>query len=145
MEATIGGLPAVAVSLDVPANHPGGINYKPAANVTRRVVEMVLKYTLPSNVLLSVNVPFLLENEIRGYRVTRLGLRVYNDILIRHDDHKGPPSYSIGGDPPTGIPEEDTDVGALTDGYISITPIQLDLTAHHLLDTIQNWDWPPDV
>jgi 5'-nucleotidase len=88
---------------------------------------------------LNVNVPHLPEGKIRGYRVTRQGLRVYRDRLDQRTDPRGRPYYWIGGDAPTGIPERGTDFGALADGYVSICPLQLDLTAYPAMPVINHW------
>ena len=81
-------------------------------------------------------------DEIRGLLVTRLGLRIYRDELVRRADPRGKPYYWIGGDVPTGVAEEGTDIGALADNYVSITPVQLDLTAHQVLRDMREWPWP---
>jgi 5'-nucleotidase len=91
---------------------------------------------------LNVNVPYLAADQIRGFLVTRQGLRVYRDILVRREDPRGRPYYWIGGDVPTGVAEDGTDFGALAGGFVSITPIHLDLTAHHLEETFRTWNWP---
>jgi 5'-nucleotidase len=141
MEAAIWGLPAIAVSLDSPENHLDELDYRPAARVARKVVERVNHYGLPKDVLLNVNVPYLQDEEIKGYKVTRQGLRVYRDQLDKRIDPRGRPYYWIGGEAPTGVPEEGTDFGALAEGYVSITPIQLDMTAWEVLDSFREWDW----
>ena len=141
MEAAIWGLPAIAVSLDSPENHLDELDYGPAARAARRVVERVSRYGLPKDVLLNVNVPYLQDEEIKGYKVTRQGLRVYRDQLDKRIDPRGRPYYWIGGEAPTGVPEEGTDFGALAEGYVSITPIQLDMTAWEVLDSFREWDW----
>lgn len=74
--------------------------------------------------------------------VTRLGLRIYRDELIRREDPRGKPYYWIGGDEPTGLPEEGTDIGALAGNYVSVTPVQLDLTAYQALDGLRGWQFP---
>jgi 5'-nucleotidase len=91
--------------------------------------------------LLNINVPYLQDDEFKGYLVTRQGLRVYRDALVRRLDPRGRPYYWIGGDFPTGIPEEGTDVGALAAGYVSLTPLQLDLTARSLLVSLAQVKW----
>jgi 5'-nucleotidase len=80
-----------------------------------------------------------------GFRITRLGLRLYRDKLVRRLDPRGKPYYWIGGEPPTGVPEEGTDFGALAGGYVSITPLQLDLTARDLMEEIRTWEWGVSV
>lgn len=141
MEAAIWGIPGVAVSLDSPDNHLGDLDYGPAAKVARKVVDKVIKNQLHSKIVLNVNVPYLADGKIKGYQITRQGLRVYRDRLDRRFDPRGRPYYWIGGDAPTGIPEEGTDFGALENGYVSITPLQLDLTAIDMLGSLQGWDW----
>jgi 5'-nucleotidase len=141
MEAAIWGVPGVAVSLDSPDNHLGELDYGPAARVALRVVRKVLDNNLPSEIILNVNVPYLADEAIKGYRITRKGLRVYHHRLDRRLDPRGHAYYWIGGDSPTGVPEEGTDFGALADGYVSITPLQLDLTATEMLNALREWDW----
>ena len=141
MEAAIGGIPGVAVSLDSPDNHLGDLDYGPAARMASFVVQKVMKNGLSNKTILNVNVPYLPDDEIKGVRLTRQGLRVYRDRLDHRLDPRGQDYYWIGGDAPTGVPEDGTDFGALADGYVSITPLQLDLTAYDMLDTITAWDW----
>ena len=144
MEAAIWSLPAVAVSLDSPDNHLAQINYVPTARYARRVVQSVIAYGLAANVLLNVNVPFLPEEQIKGIQITRQGLRVYHDKLDRRVDPRGKPYFWTLGDVPTGIPERGTDVGALAEGFVSVTPVQLDLTAYQIMADINTWDWELD-
>jgi 5'-nucleotidase len=68
-------------------------------------------------------------------------LRVYHDKLDRREDPRGKPYYWAIGSVPTGIPERGTDIGALADGYVSVTPLQLDLTAYHFLPELNTWEW----
>jgi 5'-nucleotidase len=91
--------------------------------------------------LLNVNVPYRSFDEIKGIKITRQGLRVYRDRLDSRTDPRGVPYYWIGGEAPTGVPEEGTDFGALSDGYVSITPLQLDMTAYEAMEVLRTWDW----
>lgn len=141
MEAVIAGVPGVAVSLDSPENHGGLLDYSTAAMVGRQVAEKVLANGLPEGVLLNVNVPYLREDELKGYLVTRQGLRVYRDALDKRIDPRGRPYYWIGGEAPTGVNEPGTDFGALKAGYVSVTPLQLDLTARETMDDLEKWNW----
>jgi 5'-nucleotidase len=141
MEAVIWGMPGIAVSLDSPENHLGVLDYGPAARVAHQVVKTIIQHGLPPDLLLNVNVPYLPDEQIKDVRVTRQGLRVYRDELISRKDPRGRPYYWIGGEAPTGIPEEGTDFGALKAGYVSITPLKLDLTAYRTLDALDGWDW----
>lgn len=139
MEASIGGVPGVAVSLDAPENHMDKRDYSAAAEYGRRVAEKVIEHGLPKNMLLNVNVPYLPMDEIKGVQVTRQGLRVYRDELVRREDPHGRPYYWIGGQAPTGVRQSGTDFGALREGYVSVTPLELDLTAHTFRDDVEAW------
>ncbi len=139
MEATIAGIPAVAVSLTARE----GKDFTTAADIGARVARQALERGLPEDVLLNVNVPALAVEELAGIQITRLGLRIYRDELTRRLDPRGRPYYWIGGPEPTGVEEEGTDIWAVANGYVSVTPIQLDLTAHVLIDGLEDWDlWP---
>jgi 5'-nucleotidase len=141
MEAVIGGVPGMAVSLHAPEDFHGTLDYSTAAKVGRRVADKLLSDGLPEGVLLNVNVPYLDENEIKGFMITRQGLRVYRDALDARIDPRGKPYYWIGGEFPTGVREEGTDYGAMKAGYVSITPLQLDLTAWGAMEKMKNWKW----
>ena len=141
MEAVIAGLPGVAVSLEVPEGYVGVVDFSAAALAAGITVRNVLQHGLPADTLLNVNVPFLKQDEIRGFRTTRQGLRVYHSRLDERVDPRGRPYYWIGGEAPTGVPESGTDVGALSDGLVSVTPLQLDLTAYRAISDINTWDW----
>jgi len=140
MEAVISGVPGIAVSLDSKPGH-GELDYGPAARVAARIASQVIAYGLPEGVLLNVNVPCLPEGHIKGILVTRQGLRVYHDALDARKDPRGRPYYWIGGDFPTGVAEDGTDFGTLAEGYVSVTPLQLDLTSYKALEILKNRDW----
>jgi len=141
MEAVIAGIPGIAISLEVPDGHVGPIDFQAAAHAVGIVVRNVILNGLPAETLLNVNAPFLSEEDIHGFRITRQGLRVYHSRLDERIDPRGHPYYWIGGDAPTGVPESGTDVGALAEGYVSVTPLQLDLTSYRALSDINTWDW----
>ena len=137
MEAAIGGSPSVAVSLHSPENHQGELDYGPAARAARHILQQLLARGLLPHTLFNINVPYLPDEQIKGIMITRQGLRVYRDRLDRRLDPRGRPYYWIGGESPTAIPDEGTDFGALTQGYISITPLQLDLTDYGAVEVLQ--------
>jgi 5'/3'-nucleotidase len=141
MEAVISGVKGVAVSLNSPDGFKGQPDYSTAAIVARHIVEKVMADGLPEGVVLNVNVPYLKENELKGTMITRQGLRVYRDALDQRIDPRGRPYYWIGGEAPTGVDEPGTDFGALTAGYVSITPLQLDLTHYQAMDVLKKWKW----
>jgi 5'-nucleotidase len=139
MEAVISGVKGIAVSLNSPDGFKGHLDYSTAATVARRVVEKVMADGLPEGAVININVPYLKENELKGYMITRQGLRVYRDALDQRIDPRGRPYYWIGGEAPTGVDEPGTDFGALTQGYVSITPLQLDLTNYKAMDVLKKW------
>jgi 5'-nucleotidase len=142
MEAAIADLPAVAFSLDTPSeNMKAPLDFSTAASVAQHVARQVLAHGLPPKTLLSVNIPYLPVEKLQGYQVTRQGLRIYKDQLVRREDPRGIPYYWIGGEAPSAVLEEGTDFWALSHGYVSITPVQLDLTAYALMDTVRTWAW----
>jgi 5'-nucleotidase len=140
MEAVINGAPGIAVSLCLD-DRSEDCDYTPAANFAAQAASMVLEKGLPGGILLNINVPCRAPERGAGVRITRQGMRVYRDELVRREDPRGTPYYWIGGEPPTGISEEGSDFWAVTNGFISITPVQLDLTAHNLLDPLRGWTW----
>jgi 5'-nucleotidase len=139
MEAVISGVKGIAVSLHSPEGFKDQLDYSTAALVARHVTEKVMSDGLPDGVVLNVNVPYLKENELKGYMITRQGLRVYRDALDERIDPRGRPYYWIGGEAPTGVDEPGTDFGALTSGFVSITPLQLDLTNYKAMDVLKKW------
>ena len=142
MEAVIWGIPGIAVSLDSPENHLGELDYGPAARVGARMARGVIENGLPPGIVLNVNVPFLQDDQFQGTMLTRQGMRVYRDELDHRRDPRGRSYYWIGGEWPTGVPDEGTDFGALERGYVSVTPLHLDLTAYQVMKPLGGWIEP---
>jgi 5'-nucleotidase len=140
MEAVIGGVIGIAFSLDSMLPQIQA-DFGPAGRVAVRVVQQVLEKGLPPGVLLNVNVPALPDADIKGFMLTRQGLRLYHDRLDTRRDPRGQPYYWIGGDFPTGVAEAGTDYVTPALGYVSITPLQLDLTSYKALETLKTWKW----
>ena len=145
MEAVIAGVPGIAVSLETLDGYVGELDYGPAARSASKIVRQVIENGLAHEILLNVNVPFLADEKIRGVALTRQGLRVYHSRLDERTDPRNKPYYWIGGDAPTGVPERGTDVGALAEGFVSVTPLQLDLTAYRALTDLNTWQWEEPV
>jgi len=137
MEAVIFGVPAIAVSLDGGYAPQEVLDYRAAAVMARRAAQWVGAHGLPEEVLLNINVPHMPLDALKGARLTRMGRRVYRDRLIRREDPWGRKYYWLGGEAPTGVPEEGTDIGALAQGWVSVTPVQMDMTAHHALTGLE--------
>lgn len=141
MEGAIWGIPSIAVSVDAPEFHRGPLDYSTSAEIGRQVLEKLAQNPISPSVLLNVNVPYLSLGQIKGIAVTRQGLRIYRDELVRREDPRGRPYYWIGGDAPTGVKEDGTDFGELSAGFVSVTPLQLDLTANQAVTEIKKWKW----
>jgi 5'-nucleotidase len=136
MEGVINGIPSIAVSLGwLPE-----MNYDCAAHFVTQLAPKVLANGLPPYTLLNVNVPNLPADQVKGVMITRLGLRKYRDELDKRLDPRGRPYYWIAGEPEDEPEEEGTDVWAVRNAYISVTPLHLDLTAYPMLETLGSWD-----
>jgi 5'-nucleotidase len=141
MEAAISGVPGLAFSINSPENQTDSLDYGPAARIAFKITQMVIENHFSPASLLNVNIPYLKDDEIKGIKLTRQGLRIYRDQLVRRLDPRNRPYYWIGGDSPTGVAEDGTDYGAVAEGYVSITPLQLDLTDYHTLTKLNTITW----
>jgi 5'-nucleotidase len=132
----VDGTPAMAVSL-------AGTNPTQYATAARVATELVARFVaggLPKNALLNVNVPDLPYEALRGVRVTRLGQRRKSATSVPQLDPKGRPVFWIG---PAGPPGDDagpgTDFRAIADAFVSVTPLQMDLTAYGMMEDLADW------
>ncbi|MBV8466748.1 MAG: 5'/3'-nucleotidase SurE [Burkholderiales bacterium] len=134
-EGYLFGAPAIAVSLAAKS----GKHLDTAARVTRELVERMLRDPIRGAVLLNVNVPDIPYDQLKGMRVTRLGRRHKAEPVIKTENPRGEPIYWIG--PPGGAQDavEGTDFWAVANGYVSITPLQIDLTAYAQQEFFTGW------
>jgi 5'-nucleotidase len=137
MEGRNLGFPAVAVSL-CSENHQGK-HFESAARVAVQVVQQLILAPLPSDTLLNVNVPDLPMADIQGFAVTRLGNRHRSEGMHEARDPRGNPIYWIGPAGSVADAGEGTDFFAIARGFVSITPITMDLTRHSALDSVRQW------
>ncbi len=136
-EGAIHHKPSIAFSLN---DRSLEADYTTAAEIARRVVQKIDGHRLPPLTLLNVNVPDLPLQQIAGMQITRQGTSEYRDELVPRTDPFGRPYYWIGGQHPTGdVNAEGTDMWAIYHGYVSITPIHLDMTAHAMIDDLKTW------
>ena len=140
MEATLLGVPAVAVSLVTDS----ASDFAPAAAFTHRLAAAILDDHLPPDTLLNVNVPALPTEEIKGFALTRQGKRRYDDAVVERTDPRGKTYYWIGGGPFAFVDGEGTDFSAVQQGLISVTPLHLDLTNYASLVHLRKLQlrWP---
>jgi 5'-nucleotidase len=134
MEGTLLGVPGLAVSLIRPA---GPASYRPAARAAARLARLVLRDRAHGATLLNVNVP---PGQPRGIRVTRLGRRLYSEKVVERHDPRGRRYFWIGAGPPAWEAGEDTDYAAVHAGYVSVTPLMLDLTDYAALRALKDWE-----
>jgi len=130
------GLPAVAISL-VCSEEPK--HFATAAEVAVVLLKRLLAKPLPQDTLLNVNVPDVALEDLKGYRATRLGQRHKSEPVIKQSDPRGRAIYWVG---PPGAEQDagpGTDFDAVSAGYVSITPLQLDLTWYDRVNTIRTW------
>ncbi len=130
MEAAIAGIPGIAVSLDSSRIHQAPLEYAPAAEIAYTLIQQIMQGEHPTDMLLNMNIPYQPLENIRGVEITRQGTRVYNDELECRVDPRGKKYYWIGGNEPSGLDNPGTEFWALSNHYVSITPLKLDLTAN---------------
>lgn len=135
MEGRFLGLPAIAVSMG---------SYTPeyfdsAAKAIVQIVEQLEQEPLKQDSILNVNVPDLPWNDINGIKATRLGNRHKSEGVIKQIDPRGEPVYWVGPPGKTQDAGEGTDFHAIEHGFISITPLQIDLTRYDSLNGLSNW------
>jgi len=136
-EAIIAKKPAIAFSLNTYADDA---DYAAAAAIARQVVGLGFHRHLPPLTLLNVNIPALPLEQIKGFKIVRQGLRMYNDELVTRMDPYGRPYYWIGGKAPSGdMTEEGTDLWATHNGYVALTPIHLDMTSYTVMREMAAW------
>jgi 5'-nucleotidase len=130
MEGTLLRVPSIAVSV------MDGGDVDEAAAVARLVAMRVIVTGLPPKTFINVNVP---AGTPKGIRVTRLGHRVYSEKVVEQKDPRGRTHYWIGAGPPAWDALEGTDMGAVHEGFVSVTPLHLDLTHHGMLSQMGDW------
>jgi 5'-nucleotidase len=131
------GLPAIAVSLVIQPN--SGQHFATAARIAAELVMRIQRSPLHPATILNVNVPDLPYESLKGSRATRLGFRHRSEPIVRSEDPRGRPVYWVGA---AGIGQdagEGTDFDAVANGYVSVTPLQIDLTRHAMLEDIGAW------
>lgn len=133
IESTIMGIPSFAISLVITKQSSLPLNFEPASNFALKIGRYILDNSLPYDTLLNVNVPNVPLNTIKGMKLTRQGKRIYDDSIQETFDPHGEKHYWIGGGRPFWEHGEDTDIQAIQDNCISVTPIHLDLTNYDAL------------
>ncbi|WP_288183653.1 5'/3'-nucleotidase SurE [uncultured Sporomusa sp.] len=136
IEGALHGLPAIAMSLD----SWQACDFSPAAKAARRIVETMVDKKLPPNTLLNVNVPALPENQLRDLMITKLGVRSYENTFERRLDPRGRTYYWMSGHVSETENDPDSDITAVKNGKISVTPIHFDLTNYGIMKLLEKWE-----
>ncbi len=136
-EGTILGIPSIAVSLTT----YGPPDFRYAAKVAKRIATSVLKKGLPQGTLLNVNVPPVPEKEIQGIKVTRQSKAKWNDWFEVRKDPNNKKYFWLTGRLGTEEKKKDTDLYAIENNFVSVTPIQYDLTDYSTLNNIKKWNF----
>lgn len=137
MEARFLGKPTIAFSL---ATEPGsGRHFATAGRVARELIDRLLARPLPQALILNVNVPDRAYDDLAGWRATRLGFRHRAEPVVETKDPRGRTIYWVGGAGPQGDAGPGTDFHAVANGYVSVTPLQVDMTRHAALQGLDAW------
>jgi 5'-nucleotidase len=135
VEGTFLGIPSVAVSLATWEE----ADFEPAGAVAADLVKTFLEHGIRPGMCISVNIPPIPREAMKGVRVTRLGKRVFRDVIVEKTDPRGKLYYWIGGEDPTWEPDELSDFNAVSEGYVSATPLLLELTDTRAILEMEQW------
>lgn len=137
VEAGIEGIPAIGFSL---LDYNWDADFEPIKSSIKKITEEVLENGLPEGVILNVNFPKLTEKEIKGIKICRQAKAMWQERFDKRQTPMGKDYYWLTGKFVNLDNGEDTDEWALAHGYISVVPVQFDLTAHHTMQTLNSWN-----
>jgi 5'-nucleotidase len=138
LEAGIEGIPAIGFSL---LDYNYNANFEPTKKYVKSIVENALKNGIPENVVLNVNFPNLPEKELKGVKICRQAKANWEEEFDKRQSPQGKDYYWLTGKFVNLDHGEDTDEWALENGYISVVPVQFDLTAHHVISNLNTWNF----
>lgn len=137
VEAGIEGIPAIGFSL---LDYNWEADFEAAKPFVRKITQEVLRNGLPEGVVLNVNFPKLPEKQIKGIKIGRQANALWEEKFEKRQTPMGKDYYWLTGEFVNKDKGEDTDEWALANGYVSVVPVQFDLTAHHAIQTLNNWN-----
>jgi 5'-nucleotidase len=138
VEAGIEGIPAIGFSL---LDYNWNADFETIKPFIKKIALEVLKNKLPNSVVLNVNFPKLKQDQIKGIKVCRQAKAIWMEKFDKRQTPQGKDYYWLTGEFVNQDNGEDTDEWALANGYISIVPVQFDLTAHHAISQLNTWDF----
>lgn len=133
-EGCLLGLPSLAISLQTNQDQP---DFGPAARYAVEIARMINGSPLPARTFLNVNLPDLPPARVRGAKITSQGIRIYSNLVQVDKKHEGHNHYSLGSPPMGRVPIPDSDILAVENGFISITPLRLDSTDEGAMEWIK--------
>lgn len=137
VEAGIEGIPAIGFSL---ADFSWNANFEPTKPFVRKIISAALNNNLPKGVVLNVNFPNLPDKEIKGIKICRQANAMWIERFDKRQTPHGRDYYWLTGEFVNYDKGQDTDEWALANGYVSVVPVQFDLTAHHAIQTLNTWN-----
>ena len=137
VEAGIEGIPAIGFSL---LEYDWNADFDAIKSSIKKITLEVLEKGMPENVVLNVNFPKLKENEIKGIKICRQAKAIWMEKFDKRVTPQGKDYYWLTGQFVNQDKGEDTDEWALDNGYISVVPVQFDLTAHHTIQQLNTWN-----
>jgi len=136
LEGAIRGIPSIAVSMD----GRNRFRFALGARVALEVAKMVSKNGLPADTLLNVNIPDLQANSLKGMKFTSLSRRRYKNPVVEKTDPRGGTYYWIAGEQVSWNRKKHSDVDAISQGFVSLTPLHFDMTQYRALTKMQSWE-----
>lgn len=137
VEAGVEGIPAIGFSL---LDYSPNANFEACTSFVKEITLEVLKKGLPKGIVLNVNIPKLPFSEIKGIKVCRQAKAMWVEDFDKRTNPQGRDYYWLSGEFKNQDRGEDTDEWALAQGYVSVVPVQFDLTAHHFIQELNTWD-----
>lgn len=139
IEAALSGIPAIALSIISHNHNYENVSFNSAAQIVKKLCMQILERVFPEDSLLNINIPSVEQDEIVGVAVTRLGTIKYKNSFDRRMDPRGKIYYWLAGEA-IDNDEIGSDVWAVKNNYISITPLLFDLTKYEVIETLKKWD-----
>ena len=137
IEGAIEGIPSIGFSLD---NYDWNADLEPAKFYMHKIASLVLQNGLPQGIALNVNIPYLPLKEIKGIKIARQAMNKWHETYDKRTTPFGREYYWLNGNFTYEDKGHDTDVYALNNGYVPIVPVQFDLTAHHLIEQLKDFE-----
>ncbi|SMB94634.1 5'-nucleotidase /3'-nucleotidase /exopolyphosphatase [Desulfonispora thiosulfatigenes DSM 11270] len=137
IESVIHDIPALAFSLDTYV----GNDFMLAQDVVKYLCKEMLTKRLAHDTLLNINIPYIEKSQLKGFKATKLGERKYKNIYVKETDDEKNDYYLLKGKAlKSDLTDEEIDIIAIKNNYVSITPIHLDLTNYQLIEKVNEWN-----